>query len=81
LKPLAQDVRIDYTNWRNERSSRIISPIELFFGSNLYHPEAQWLLVALDVEKNATRTFALKNIHHWQPARSTHMLSEQKETP
>jgi hypothetical protein len=28
-------------------------------------PEPQWLLEAVDTEKGAARTFALKDIHSW----------------
>lgn len=60
-------VEIDYTNWKNERSVRRIVPINVYFGSNQYHPEQQWLLEATDLDKNAPRTFAMKDIHSWKP--------------
>lgn len=61
-------VEIDYTNWKGERAKRVIIPHPqgLFFGANQYHTEPQWLLNATDVEKNAPRTFALKDIHSWR---------------
>lgn len=60
-------IYIDYTNWRGERSIRRIIPTKagLEWASNEYHPEKQWLLVALDVDKDAIRTFAMKDIHRW----------------
>lgn len=58
-------VTIDYTNWKGERSIRTIEPIKIIFEENTYHKPAQWLLVANDIEKNALRTFALKDIHSW----------------
>lgn len=60
-------VRIDYTNWRGERSTRLISPLLITFTSNEWHAEPQWLLSALDVDKGVVRTFALKDIHSWTP--------------
>lgn len=63
----SKEVVIDYTNWRGERSLRIILPVETFFGLNEFHPGEQWLLKAIDVEKNAERVFAMKDIHSWQP--------------
>jgi predicted DNA-binding transcriptional regulator YafY len=57
------NVLIDYTNHRGERRERRVMPLGIMFGSNEYHREDQWLLHALDVEKNALRTFALKDIH------------------
>ena len=63
----ASQVYIDYTNYRGERSVRLIEPLPdgLFFGFNEYHPQKQWLLRAVDVEKKALRTFALRDVHGW----------------
>lgn len=58
-------VKIVYTNWRGETGVRRIIPKGIKFGANEWHPEPQWLLEALDIEKNADRAFALKDIHHW----------------
>lgn len=56
-------ISIDYTNYRGERSIRIIVPLEFFHGSNEFHPEPQWLLRAFDMEKKVERTFAMRDIH------------------
>jgi len=61
-------VRIVYTNYRGETAERRIIPKELIFGSTEYHPEEQWLLVAFDLDKNAERTFAFKDIKVWSVA-------------
>ena len=58
-------VTIDYTNWRGERRTRRIQPISITFGSNQWHKEPQWLLLAQDVELNKHRTFAMSGIHAW----------------
>lgn len=61
-------VEIDYTNHRGERSVRRIEPDDDFpmrFGRTAYHPEPQWLLDAMDLDKNEERTFAMKDIHSW----------------
>lgn len=58
-------VSIDYTNYRGERGIRKIQPINIEFGHTEFHPMDQWLLRARDVEKNADRTFALRDIHVW----------------
>lgn len=58
-------VRILYTNYRGETSLRQIVPERVHFGSTNWHPEKQWLLDALNVEKNATRSFAMKDIRAW----------------
>lgn len=61
-------VTIDYTNHRGERATRQIIPRHMWWGNSKYHPEAQWLLDAFDVEKQAERTFAMKDIHSWSVA-------------
>jgi predicted DNA-binding transcriptional regulator YafY len=65
--PELKTVIIDYTNYRGERALRKIIPNNLFFGISAYHPESQWLLEAWDIEKKASRTFAMKDIHSWKP--------------
>lgn len=60
-------VEIRYTNWRNETADRQIQPVGIYFGCNEWHKEPQWLLSALDVEKNEMRNFALKDIASWSP--------------
>lgn len=63
----ARHVVIDYTNYRGERRLRAILPLGIMYDSNEWHPEAQWMLTALDVEKEEVRTFAMANIHGWHP--------------
>ncbi len=60
-----QTVRIMYTNYRGETGERKIIPQRIYFGKTDYHPEEQWLLVAFDIDKNAERTFAIKDIQKW----------------
>jgi hypothetical protein len=61
-----QTVTIEYTNWRGEKGMRKILPEKIYFGSTEWHKEPQWLLRALDLEKNASRDFAIKDICSWQ---------------
>ena len=63
-----QLVSLDYTNHRGERATRLILPSRIYFGATAWHPEPQWLLVALDVEKLARRDFALSALPGWEPA-------------
>ena len=56
-------IKIDYTNYRGERSVREIAPERLWFGVTEWHPQPQWLLDAFDVEKQKQRSFALRDIH------------------
>lgn len=46
---------------------RLVHPLVLFFGNSQWHPEHQWLLVAYDLNKEAERTFAMKDISDWAP--------------
>jgi hypothetical protein len=69
--PHQQIVSILYTNWRGETAWRLILPQEIWFGSTEYHKEAQWLLRAQDIEKNAERDFALKDIDQWKNIQET----------
>jgi hypothetical protein len=64
-------VWIDYTNWRGQRSRRRIMPIRIEFGSTEYHPEPQWFVVAIDIEKTDERKFSMKDIHSWIAAGDT----------
>lgn len=58
-------VQLDYTNWKGVRGPRVIIPLLMTFGTNVWHREPQWLLYALDCEKNEERSFAMRDIHSW----------------
>lgn len=58
-------VAIDYTNWRGERSIRRIIPGRTWLGTTEHHPDQQWLLDAIDVDKGGVRTFAMRDIHEF----------------
>lgn len=53
---------VSYTNYRGETGTRRISPRSLRFGASEFHPEPQWLLTALDLERDVEREFALKDM-------------------
>ena len=72
-----KEVRINYTNYRNQTSERVIIPNMIYFGSTEHHPERQWLLVAYDVAKKAQRTFALQNISEWNPVEEKDATEEK----
>lgn len=63
-----ETVEIDYTNWRGERALRKIVPLSVRFENTEWHPDTQWLLEAVDLERGAVRTFAMRDIHSWKPA-------------
>lgn len=50
---------ITYKNWRGEISERRLSPIRMGFFSTRWHPEPQWMLTAMDLDKGEVRDFAL----------------------
>jgi len=70
MSDLRTEVIIDYTNWRGKRTLRRIIPIRVSFENNEYHPDTQWLLEAIDLNDadHKVKTFALKDIHSWQPS-------------
>jgi predicted DNA-binding transcriptional regulator YafY len=55
-------VKINYTNHRGEYQTRRILPVRVYFGKVEWHPESQWLLEAVDLDKEVLRTFAMKEI-------------------
>lgn len=63
-----QIVEIDHTNWRGERRKRLVRPIRWFFGSNKWHREEQWLMVAYCLERGEERDFAMSGLHGFTPA-------------
>jgi predicted DNA-binding transcriptional regulator YafY len=62
---IEKQVKILYTNYRGETSLRIIVPIKIWFGSTDWHPSPQWLINAIDIQKEAERSFAMKDIKAW----------------
>ncbi len=58
-------VKILYTNYRGETAMRRIIPKEVVFLATEWHPEEQWCLIAHDLDKDAERTFACKDIKQW----------------
>ena len=60
-----QKVKILYKNWKGVTSYRNIVPKSVEFKSTEWHPEEQWILNAFDVDKQADRAFAVKDIKEW----------------
>ena len=60
-----QTVKIIYTNYRNETAIRQIIPIRIWFGKTEWHPEPQWVLDAFDLDKEAERSFSMREIKAW----------------
>ena len=55
-------IQIIYTNHRGETAIRRIVPARIWFGATEWHPEEQWLLDAIDLERQVPRSFALRDI-------------------
>lgn len=58
---------INYTNWKDETEDRYIIPIRIYFGSTTNYNE-QWLLEAVDLEREVVKIFRMCNIHKWERA-------------
>ena len=62
MKKELPQLKFEYINWEGNQALRKLKPIEIWFGKTEWHPEEQWFLKALDIDKNAERNFALKDI-------------------
>lgn len=52
----------EYKNWKGEIGTRKVIPLNIFFSSNEFHKEPQWLMTAFDKDKLDERTFAINDI-------------------
>lgn len=55
-------LRIKYKNWKGSIGIRKIVPDYVWFGVTQFHQNPQWLIHALDVEKQEYRDFAIVDI-------------------
>ena len=60
-------VTFTYTNYKGKTSVRRVIPHTLGFKSSSWHPEEQWILLAIDLNKGELREFAMKDIKDWKP--------------
>ena len=51
-----------YTNWRGETAPRRVLPLRVRWGTTEWHPDAQWLMDATDLDRNTLRTFAMSGM-------------------
>lgn len=56
------EIAFGYTNWRGKTSQRRAIPISVRYGSSDYHKEDQWLMLALDLDKDEEREFAMRDM-------------------
>ena len=59
-------VQFTYTNWKGKTATRTVRPIELKFGSTIWHKKPQYLLSAYDLDRKENRCFALSDISNWK---------------
>lgn len=55
-------LEFDYINWKGEKGLRTAEYLRLYYGSNEYHTEPQWILHAYDMKKHEYREFAMKDM-------------------
>lgn len=55
-------VSFSYKNYKGEFRRRKAIMLGVYWGSNQWHTEPQWLVKGQDLEKNAVRTYALRDI-------------------
>jgi len=55
-----------YRNHRGEVAWRECTPLHLFFGESPAHSEKQWLLDAFAQDRQALRTFAMRDVLCWR---------------
>lgn len=65
VRDRSKAIKIVYTNYRGETALREVLPQRIWFGATEWHPEQQWLMDAIDVEKDAPRSFALRDIQSY----------------
>ena len=61
-----RSVTFDYTNHKGETSKRRAQIISIFYGSNQWHKNAQWLLEGYDMDKQDFRFFAMSDMKNVQ---------------
>lgn len=74
---MSKEIKILYTNWKGKTRERTIIPLEVWYGATEWHPEDQWFLKAKDIDKQAERDFALKDIMQFGDNDTLELLKEQ----
>jgi hypothetical protein len=64
--PSSREVSILYRNWKGEVAWWRIVPLSIRFESSQWHPVPQWIMRALDIDKEAERSFAIADIQNWK---------------
>lgn len=64
MRKTPEALTFTYTNWRGETAERRVRPSSVIFrfAGTEWHPEPQWLMSAIDLDKVACRDFAVRDI-------------------
>jgi predicted DNA-binding transcriptional regulator YafY len=55
-------LEFDYVNYKGEKSHRQVIVHSINYGISKWHTKPQWLMYALDIDKNEFRDFAMKDM-------------------
>lgn len=66
-----QAVSFSYMNHKGLFRRRKVVMLGIYWGTNKWYSTPQWLVKGKDLEKDAIRTFALRNIADVQPIEDT----------
>jgi predicted DNA-binding transcriptional regulator YafY len=65
ISPWSLKAEIDYTNHRGEKAKRRIVPLAIYLDVNNQWHGTAWILRAFDLDKQAIREFAMRDIDSW----------------
>jgi len=69
-----------YTNYKMETENRRVMAVSIWFGSSQYHQGKQWFLKARDLDRDALRDFAMRDMSD-VTVRSMSSIVEAKTNP
>jgi hypothetical protein len=55
-------IEFTYTNYKGKVGQRKAQVLRFYYAANEYHPEPQFILAAIDLDKGEPRGFAVKDI-------------------
>lgn len=55
-------IEFTYKNHRGEVAQRHVLPVSIDFKATQWHPKQQWIMDAIDLDKNSPRSFAMKDM-------------------
>jgi hypothetical protein len=57
-----EEYKFTYKNWRGEIAQRHVKVMSIWYGTTQWHPEPQWFMHALDLDKKEIRDFAMRDM-------------------